>query len=468
MTKRFLALSLICLLMVASVFVAPQSSFAAEDVYAWVLVDTYVYPVTEHFKVTNFWAYFAENGTNYAQARITTVGGLDPGTVDKTDIPDLSAKYTWTSPPNIIQAGEKVSLRMTQEILSYKVARYGISFRPFFKADSADLEIWAGTSSKRDFTGVYPDGSPTENMILYPGHLQDGQMVGGGDPQFQKDTSVDLSVNFYDAMAVGTKRSLYVGLYVGAPGSVGTRYTYEYKKVDPKLLINNNAATPFESGVRISWNMAPGIGYRLYRSESPNELGISVTDFLITSTSYADVNMTPGKTYTYTVKPVLSEANPLQGISEKLGEPIATFTVKAGGEVYKPGQFKNFIILQLENPYLSLNGESQEIDPGRGTEPIIISGRTMVPIRAVVEAMGGTVGWEGSTQKITLNARGNTVEMWLGKTDIIINGVRGNMDVAPASRNGRTFVPVRFAAENLNTKVDWINSTKEAIIVFEE
>lgn len=42
------------------------------------------------------------------------------------------------------------------------------------------------------------------------------------------------------------------------------------------------------------------------------------------------------------------------------------------------------------------------------------------------------------------------------------------MDVAPVIKNGRTFVPVRFAAENLNCKVDWINSTKEAIIVYEE
>lgn len=92
----------------------------------------------------------------------------------------------------------------------------------------------------------------------------------------------------------------------------------------------------------------------------------------------------------------------------------------------------------------------------------------MVPIRAVVEAMDGQVGWEDASQKITLNARGNTVTMWLNKTDIIVNGQATNMDVAPVVRNGRTFVPIRFAAENLNTKVDWINSTREAVIVFEE
>ncbi len=35
----------------------------------------------------------------------------------------------------------------------------------------------------------------------------------------------------------------------------------------------------------------------------------------------------------------------------------------------------------------------------------------MVPIRAIVEAMDGTVGWEGTAQKITLSARGNVVEL---------------------------------------------------------
>ena len=125
-------------------------------------------------------------------------------------------------------------------------------------------------------------------------------------------------------------------------------------------------------------------------------------------------------------------------------------------------------MMKLESPMLSVDGIEQEIDPGRGTAPIIITGRTMVPIRAVVEAMGGEVGWDQGSQKITLKARGNLVEMWMNKTDITINGAAKKMDVAPVAKDGRTFVPVRFAAENLNCKVDWINSTKEAVIVYEE
>jgi len=229
----------------------------------------------------------------------------------------------------------------------------------------------------------------------------------------------------------------------------------------------SNAET-FESGSRIMWQPADGLGYRLFRSTSKSDLGISVTDFYITGTSYADVNIEANTTYYYTVKPVLAEAKPFEGIDEKLGAAIATYTVTTGSQVYKPGSFKHFIMLKLDNPNMSVDGVIQEVDPGRSTSPMTIAGRTMVPIRAVVEAMGGTIGWEQDTRKITLTARGNVVEMWLDKTDIKINGVSQKMDVAPVSKNGRTFVPVRFAAENLNCKVDWINSTKEAVIVYEE
>lgn len=230
----------------------------------------------------------------------------------------------------------------------------------------------------------------------------------------------------------------------------------------------DSSAVAFESGSRIMWQPAGGLGYRLFRSTSESNLGISVTDFYITSTSYADVNVEPSTTYYYTVKPVLAEARPLEDIEEKLGGAIATFTVTTGSQIYKPGSYKHFIMLKLDSPYMSVDGINQEVDPGRGTAPIVIAGRTMVPIRAVVEAMGGTVEWDAGTQKITLGARGNTVVMWLGKTDITVNGTSTKMDVAPVSQNSRTFVPVRFSAENLNCKVDWINSTKEAVIVYEE
>ncbi|SMP55302.1 copper amine oxidase N-terminal domain-containing protein [Anoxynatronum buryatiense] len=223
----------------------------------------------------------------------------------------------------------------------------------------------------------------------------------------------------------------------------------------------------FDSGVRMGWSRAANaLGYRVFRSTSRDDLGISVTDFYITATRFVDVNVAPDTEYHYIVLPVLAEARPLEGIDELLGDAVAKFSRRTGTKITHVGSEKSFNILQLDNPIMIVNGVNQEIDPGRGTTPIVISGRSMVPIRAIVEAMGGNVGWEGSESKISLNARGQSVEMWLNGKEVRRNGASAQMDVAPVSQGGRTFVPVRFASENLDAKADWINSTREIVIVY--
>lgn len=51
------------------------------------------------------------------------------------------------------------------------------------------------------------------------------------------------------------------------------------------------------------------------------------------------------------------------------------------------------IILEIGNPIMAVNNEQMEIDPGRGTVPIVDNGHTLLPVRDVVEAMGGIVEW---------------------------------------------------------------------------
>jgi len=63
---------------------------------------------------------------------------------------------------------------------------------------------------------------------------------------------------------------------------------------------------------------------------------------------------------------------------------------------------------------MTVNGVQQEIDPGRGTKPVVINGRTMVPIRTIIENMGGTIGWDGVLQQVTMTANNKTVRVTLG------------------------------------------------------
>lgn len=62
------------------------------------------------------------------------------------------------------------------------------------------------------------------------------------------------------------------------------------------------------------------------------------------------------------------------------------------------------LTIQIDNPVMTVNGTEQNIDDN-GTTPEIRSERTLVPIRAIIEAMGGTVAWEQETQTVQVYNR---------------------------------------------------------------
>jgi len=115
---------------------------------------------------------------------------------------------------------------------------------------------------------------------------------------------------------------------------------------------------------------------------------------------------------------------------------------------------------------MNVNGQIAKIDPGRGTVPQIKSGRTLLPIRAVIEAMNGNVNWDSSVNEVSMSALSHSLQMWIGRKNITVDGGTSSMDIAPEIINGRTMLPLRFVAENVGCLVEWIGSTKEVVIVY--
>lgn len=122
------------------------------------------------------------------------------------------------------------------------------------------------------------------------------------------------------------------------------------------------------------------------------------------------------------------------------------------------------IVLQIGNPMMTVSGAEQEIDPSRGTVPIIVTGRTLVPIRAIIEAMGGMVGWDGETETANLNMGDDEIKLIIDSSDAYLNGDEKLLDVAPTIINGRTMLPIRFIAESFHFNVEWIESEQKIII----
>ncbi len=107
-----------------------------------------------------------------------------------------------------------------------------------------------------------------------------------------------------------------------------------------------------------------------------------------------------------------------------------------------------------------LNGAEVGFD----VHPQTISDRTMVPMRAIFEALGATVEWDGETQTVT-SVKGETnISLTIGVPGIIIDGTEKALDVAPIVIDGRTLVPVRAVSEAFNLNVDWDETTKTVLI----
>lgn len=92
------------------------------------------------------------------------------------------------------------------------------------------------------------------------------------------------------------------------------------------------------------------------------------------------------------------------------------------------------LTMQIGNPMMNVNGESREIDPGRGTVPVAENDRTLVPIRAIIEAMGGTVNWDEETQTVTITKSASTTITPTiqpssgGKTLVVYYSASGNTE----------------------------------------
>ncbi len=113
------------------------------------------------------------------------------------------------------------------------------------------------------------------------------------------------------------------------------------------------------------------------------------------------------------------------------------------------------ITLKIGDPYMYINGVKSEIDPGRGTVPIIKDGRTLVPIRTVIESLGGKLDWDAEKRLVTVNYNGTEIKLIINSKRIIVNGSIVENDVAPLIINGRTYLPLRFLLENLGCSVEW-------------
>ncbi|MFZ5642940.1 MAG: stalk domain-containing protein [Bacillota bacterium] len=104
------------------------------------------------------------------------------------------------------------------------------------------------------------------------------------------------------------------------------------------------------------------------------------------------------------------------------------------------------------NIYMDVDGRKIGIED---ETMLVVNGRVMVPLRMILESLGAKVGWEESTQTVTVVKGSRTVTLRIGDSVAKINNNTVIMSPPALVKNGRTMVPIRFISEALGAKVDW-------------
>ncbi len=131
----------------------------------------------------------------------------------------------------------------------------------------------------------------------------------------------------------------------------------------------------------------------------------------------------------------------------------ATFVQKDAADDSNAAEAGKTIKLQIGSCIVNVDNEAVIYD----VAPVIRNDRTLVPIRIITEALGGKVDWNGATKEVTLSINDKEIKMTIGKT-------LEKYGVAPVIIDGRTFVPVRFVADELGANVAWDDATKTVTI----
>lgn len=98
------------------------------------------------------------------------------------------------------------------------------------------------------------------------------------------------------------------------------------------------------------------------------------------------------------------------------------------------------------------------------TNPVLINDRTMVPIRAIAEKLGYSVSWFGESQTVSMQKGSDLIQLSIGSNSLYHNSYNIIIDVAPLIYDDRTYLPVRAVAEAMGCKVDW-NGPERAVYI---
>lgn len=121
-------------------------------------------------------------------------------------------------------------------------------------------------------------------------------------------------------------------------------------------------------------------------------------------------------------------------------------------------RLKDCISFMINSPvaYHGFNDKLIDKD-NHNITPVIIGDKTYVPIRFLGEALGAKVSYDESTNQAVINRDADSLVIDLANGKYLFNEKEMSWD-APVVIEGRTLVPVRVISEAFSKQVDWVDN----------
>lgn len=111
---------------------------------------------------------------------------------------------------------------------------------------------------------------------------------------------------------------------------------------------------------------------------------------------------------------------------------------------------------------LYINGSKINCD----VAPQLVNDRTLCPTRAIFDAFGASVEWDGANKQVTVKKDGSEILLTVGAKTAYVNSKAVSLDCAPTIISDRCMVPIRFISETLGCDVKWEDKTKSVLITY--
>ncbi len=109
-----------------------------------------------------------------------------------------------------------------------------------------------------------------------------------------------------------------------------------------------------------------------------------------------------------------------------------------------------------------VNGELIEF---KNQYPIIENDRTLIPIRGLLETLGAKVEWDHDNYNAVVEKDGTSVILPIGSNTAYVNEEPIELDCSAELKNGRTMVPLRFILEQFGITVEWDGKTRTVNVI---